>query len=269
MANLPGHPVLTDGETLDQIVKDYFKKGYSYLEILEYLKTYHGKTMSLSTLKRYFKSENYFRRPLHGRRATYDEVKEVVSEEIRGSGSNLGYRRVWSHLKTSGLLVRREDVRLALHELDPENVSKRRRHRLQRRKYRNPGPNYVWHIDGHDKLKPYGLSIHGCIDGYSRRIIWLEVASTNKVPELIAKYYLDALKQILGKPKFVKADNGTEHSIIEPLHTYFSEVKYGFQISSFIQRSILFLAELNVSSFIRLFLSVEKSRPLEYFRMFS
>ena len=185
MANLPGHPVLTDGETPDQIVKDYFKKGYSYIEILEYLKTCHGKTMSLSTLKRYFKSENYFRRPLHGRRATYDEVKEVVSEEIRGSGSNLGYRRVWSHLKTSGLLVRREDVRLALHELDPENVSKRRRHRLQRRKYRNPGPNYVWHIDGHDKLKPYGLSIHGCIDGYFRRIIWLEVASTNKVPELI------------------------------------------------------------------------------------
>ena len=83
----------------------------------------------------------------------------------------------------------------------------------------------------HDKLKPYGLSIHGCIDGYSRRIIWLEVASTNTVPELIAKYCLDALKQILGKHKLVKADNGTEHSITEPLHTYFSEVKYGFQIN--------------------------------------
>ena len=106
---------------------------------------------------------------------------------------------------------------------------------MQRKKYRNPGPNYVWHFDGRDKLKPYGLSMHGCIDGSSRRIVWLEVASTNKVPELTAKYYLDALKQILGKPQFVKADNGTEHSITEPLHTYFSEVKYGFQISSFIQ----------------------------------
>ena len=243
--------------------------AYTYLEILEYLKTYHGKTMSLSTLKRYFKNENYFRRPLLGRRATYDEVKEVVSDEIRGSGSNLGYRRVWSYLKTSGFLVRREDVRFALQKLDTENVNKRRRRRLQRRKYRNPGPNYVWHIDGHDKLKPYGLGIHGCIDGYSRRIIWLEVASTNKVPELIAKYYLDALKQILGKPKFVKADNGTEHLIIGPLHTYFSKEKYDFQISSFIQRSILFLVELNVSPFDRPFLSIEKkSRPLEYFRMF-
>ena len=125
-------------------------------------------------------------------------------------------------------------VRLALHELDPENVKKRRRHRLQRRIYHNLGPNYVWHIDGHDKLKPYGLSIYGCIDGYSRRIIWLGVASNSQVPELIAKYYLDAVKRILGKPKFVKA------------------FQYAFQSYSLIQRNILLLAELNMSSFMRI-----------------
>ena len=27
-------------------------------------------------------------------------------------------------------------------------------------------PNYVWHADGMDKLKPFGFAIHGCIDGY-------------------------------------------------------------------------------------------------------
>ena len=41
MTNLPGHLVLADGETFDQIVRDYFKKGYTYLEILEYLKPFH------------------------------------------------------------------------------------------------------------------------------------------------------------------------------------------------------------------------------------
>ena len=92
-------------------------------------------------------------------------------------------------------LVRREDVQLALIELYPENVNKRRRHRLQRIKYCNPDSNYVWYIVQHGKLKPYGLRIQGVIDGYSRWIIWLEVASTNKVPELIAKYYLDALNK--------------------------------------------------------------------------
>ena len=131
---------------------------------------------------------------------------------------------MWSHLSISGILLRREDVRSALREFGPKNVDKRQRRRLRRRKYRNPGPNYVWHIDDHDKFKPYCISIHGCIDGYSRRIIWLEVAATNKMPELIAKYYLDAVKQMKGKPKIIKADDGTEHSVTEPLHVYFSEV---------------------------------------------
>ena len=24
----------------------------------------------------------------------------------------------------------------------------------------------MWHVDGYDKLKPFGFPIHGCIDGY-------------------------------------------------------------------------------------------------------
>ena len=27
------------------------------------------------------------------------------------------------------------------------------------------GPNFVWHVDGYEKLSPYGFSITGCIDG--------------------------------------------------------------------------------------------------------
>ena len=224
MANLPSHPALREGETLNTVVRGYFKKGYTYIMTLEFLKVHHKAKISLPTLKRTLKKLNCSRRPLLGKRASFDEVKQVIREEICGGGSILGYRRLWSHLKTFVVLVRREDVRLALLELDPENVDKRRRRRLQRRKYHSPGPNFVWSIDGHDKLKPYGISIHGCIDGYSRRIIWLEVAASNKVPELIAKHYLDAVKQMEGKPKIVKEDNGTEHSVIQPLHVYFSEV---------------------------------------------
>ena len=39
---------------------------------------------------------------------------------------------MWSCLSTSGILLRREDVRLALRELDPENVDKRQRRRLRK-----------------------------------------------------------------------------------------------------------------------------------------
>ena len=114
---------------------------------------------------------NCFRRPLLGRRINSNEVKEIVQEELCGSGSNLDYRRVLSHLSISVILLRREDVRLTLTELDPKNVYKRQRRRLRRRKYRNPGLNYVWHIGGHDKLKSYVISIHRCIDGYIKHII--------------------------------------------------------------------------------------------------
>jgi len=24
----------------------------------------------------------------------------------------------------------------------------------------------VWHLDGYDKLKPYGFAVHCCVDGY-------------------------------------------------------------------------------------------------------
>ena len=30
------------------------------------------------------------------------------------------------------------------------------------------GPDYTWHVDGYNKLKPYGFAIHDCIDGYEK-----------------------------------------------------------------------------------------------------
>ena len=93
MAHLPRHPVLGRNQNFTDIVKGYFGKGYTYLEMLEFLKVHHEKTISLSTLKHHLKKMNCFRRPLLGRRINFNEVKEIVQEELYGSGSNLGYRR--------------------------------------------------------------------------------------------------------------------------------------------------------------------------------
>lgn len=76
-----------------------------------------------------------------------------------------------------GLVVDKETVRQILKIVDPAGVEARCKHRLKRRQYRSKGPNYIWHVDGYDKLKPFGFCIHACIDGYSRRILWLEVGS--------------------------------------------------------------------------------------------
>ena len=76
----------------------------------------------------------------------------------------------------------------------------------------------MWHLDGYDKLKPYEFTIHGCIDGlvalpivivdnnrircysYSRRVIWLHLASTNNDPRVILFHYLLAVLKCKGLP---------------------------------------------------------------------
>ena len=83
-------------------------------------------------------------------------------------------------------------------------MSRRKQRKLRRRKYFSAGSDYSWHIDGHDKLKPFGFSLHGCIDGFSRRLIWLEVSSSNKKQEIIGKFYLDAVRQLQSIPKKLK-----------------------------------------------------------------
>ena len=47
--------------------------------------------------------------------------------------------------------------------------------------------NYLWHIDGYDKLKPFGFCIHGAIDRCSCRILWFDVGPTNNDPSVICE----------------------------------------------------------------------------------
>ena len=79
--------------------------------------------------------------------------------------------------------------------LDPEGIENRSKYRLKRRVYNVPGPNFIWHIDGYDKLKPFGFAIHSCVDEFSRKVMWLEVGTSNNKPEIICYYYLQTVKK--------------------------------------------------------------------------
>jgi len=107
-----------------------------------------------------------------------------------------------------GFTVNRESVRLILKALNPDGVEQRSSRRLRRRQYRSQGPNYIWHVDGYDRLKPYGFCIHGAIDGYSRRTMWLEVGRSNNNPRVIASYFLGCVKELSGVPCIIRGDQG-------------------------------------------------------------
>ena len=76
---------------------------------------------------------------------------------------------------------------------------------------------------GYDKLKPYGFPIHGPIDGYSRKILWLELTSSNNRPEIPANYYLECVKENFGCPMIVRTDCGTENGTMAAIQAYFRQ----------------------------------------------
>ena len=200
----------------DAAVSFYFNLGFEYKEILCALAVNHGIIICLRTLKRLLCRQNLFRRK------HYTDILDVslfIFEQMRGSGYMHGYR--WMHRKCIqfGMKVSRKTVYSLMKILDPEGIEIRKKGRLKRREYFSKGPNYLWHIDSYDKLKPFGLCINGCIDGFSRKLIWLNVYCTSSDPRVIGGYYVEAVKELAGCPKLMRGDMGTENSHVAWMQT--------------------------------------------------
>ena len=77
-----------------------------------------------------------------------------------------------------------------LRELDPQASVLRKARKLPCRSYISPGPYAGWHVDEYNKPKPNGLPIQGCVDGFSRRILWLKVCKSNNYAVIPASFPL-------------------------------------------------------------------------------
>ena len=63
-----------------------------------------------------------------------------------------------------------------------------------------PGPNWTYSLGGHDKLmefqnSTFPLSIYGCIDIASRKLIGLKIRNTNSNLALFGKCFLEGLME--------------------------------------------------------------------------
>lgn len=182
--------------------------------------------MSYNTLLRRLKQYGLKRRGMVDEETFNDKFLKVqrrFTELISGSCSSFGYRSIWHILELEGLRVPRVIVQDLLKEMDPEGTELRRKHCLKRRMYQNPGPNYAWHIDCHDKLKAWGFPIHGAIDGFNRRILWLEVTRSNNSPHKIAAYYARTVSKVGGCLVELITDLGTENCVAATLQSFFRD----------------------------------------------
>ena len=70
-------------------------------------------------------------------------------------------------------------------------------------------PNSVWHLDSNHKLIRWRLIIHGAIDGFSRKILYLHCANNNKACTAVEQFSEAVCKLTL--PDKVRTDEGSEN----------------------------------------------------------
>ncbi|KAL1489247.1 hypothetical protein ABEB36_014180 [Hypothenemus hampei] len=113
-----------------------------------------------------------------------DEQLRISIQEILNITTNAGEVYILGALMAKGYNIPRWRVRDCLYALHGVGRAMRSRKTIVRRVYRVKGSNYLWHMDSNHKLVTFRFIFHGCFDGYSRMIIYLECKSNNKNEEL-------------------------------------------------------------------------------------
>jgi hypothetical protein len=104
-------------------------------------------------------------------------------------------------------------------ELNPEGVERRRGGIRKRHGYwQAPGPNYIWSIDAHLKLQPFGIEIYAAIDVFSRYIVWAYIGNSATTAVSVAAQYLNTVQDIGITPAMLMSDHGGETALIADAH---------------------------------------------------
>ncbi|KAF1936682.1 hypothetical protein EJ02DRAFT_479412 [Clathrospora elynae] len=144
----------------------------------------------------------------------------LVEEEMKkGIIDGYGRQMLQVHFKQHNMFFSRNRLFKAYCTLNPEAVERRRNDQQRRRgEYIVPGPNWCWSINGHNKLKPYGIQIYACIDAYSRYVIWAYVGVSAATSLSVLHQYLHTVKEMGVYPQFLRSDCGSETGQISYAH---------------------------------------------------
>ena len=143
------------------------------------------------------------------------QILLIIKHELRGPSAGHGYRFMWYKIKTTyGTQVRRSTVMKILWEEEPAETLLRKYRYIKRSVYTCNGPSNTWHAEGNDKLKPYGFPIHGCVDGFSRKILWLKLTRSNNKPVVPASYFVKTVSKWNLVPEILRTDCGNENYLM-------------------------------------------------------
>ena len=101
-----------------------------------------------------------------------------------------------------------------LREEDPAGTLLRKSRYIKQRVYTCHGSNHTWHADSNNKFKPYGFPLHGCIDGFLRKVLWLKLTRSNNTPAVPASYFLKIVSKLNLVPDILRIDYENENCFL-------------------------------------------------------
>lgn len=192
----------------------------THAHLLRRLEQHFGITISLRTLQRVLQRTQLTRTARYVPADT--ELNAVIADVQSDHANQVGGRLMLEYARSRepDWNISQERLRELLRAHNPAAVQIRRELHLHPRAYASRGPNHVWHIDQYDKLKPY-FPIHACIDGYSRKVLWMRVVPSNNNPVNVVELYLDQVERAGGCPLVTRTDRGNENELVAAMQRFF------------------------------------------------
>lgn len=115
---------------------------------------------------------------------------------VKARVPNAGYRLAKGLLQSEGYRVQWDRIKGSMHRIDSAGVLYRmtRMGSTVRRTYYVRGPLSLVHIDTNHKLIRYNIVIFGNVDGYSRKVLYLNAANNNKSSTALA-FFLESVQR--------------------------------------------------------------------------
>lgn len=222
----------------NELIK-YVQQNLKRNEILDFMRRdYPFYAWSMPTLDRRLK---YFDIRYIDLKLSISTVTNAVRKELEGPGKLLGYRAMNQKLRTEhGICVPRHLVHDVMWDADPQAMEARslnKKKKKPKKPFTSDGPNWTLSLDGHDKMMgfqncTFPLAIYGCLDTFSRKILFLKVWNGNSDPKIIGNFFLQYLVESKTLPSYLRLDRGTETGLMSTIQCYLRQKQGDLEDSS-------------------------------------